>query len=121
MTGPADEPVLDEAALERLLDMTGGDTGFVDELLDTYLEDGAAQIALLRAASADGDIAGLVRPAHSMKSSSDNVGAARLAHLARALEADSRGGAVDEPVARVSEIATAFDEVRAALGSRPRA
>ena len=35
------EPAIDAATFDHLLDITGGDLEFVDELVDTYLADGA--------------------------------------------------------------------------------
>jgi len=66
-------------------------------------------------AAAAGDIEAMVRPAHSMKSSSLNVGALELGALCRALEEDARGGTVDDPVGRANAIKLGFAEARAAL------
>lgn len=109
------EPALDIAAYEQLLDITGGDLAFLDELVDTYLEDADAQVAALRQAVADADPGAIVRPAHTLKSSSANVGAMRVAALCRALEADARTGVVPEMAARVDACDTAIAEARAAL------
>lgn len=114
------EPNLDPAGIERLLEITGGDAAFVDELIDTYLDDAAVQIEALRRAAAAGDFAGLVRPAHSLKSSSDNVGAVALTNLCRALEADARGGTVTEPVERIARVAEVFEATRAELQAARR-
>jgi len=38
------EPTLDPAAFAHLLEITGGDLEFVDELIDTYLDDGLVQL-----------------------------------------------------------------------------
>jgi HPt (histidine-containing phosphotransfer) domain-containing protein len=113
MTDP--RPVVDPAALDRLLEMTGGDPDFLAELIDTFIEDGAAQLEALRAAIAAGDAAEAVRPAHSLKSNSASMGAARLADLCRALEADARTGQVEDGSARVDAATVEFDEVRTAL------
>jgi HPt (histidine-containing phosphotransfer) domain-containing protein len=97
--------------------MTGGDVEFVDDLVDTYLEEGVTLIDRLRTAASAGDGAtdDLLRAAHSLKSSSLNVGALQLGELCRALEADARGGSVVEPGPRVDAIASGFDDVSAAL------
>ena len=87
----------------------------IDELVDTYLDDGAAQIEALRAAVERGVVADLVRPAHSMKSSSLNVGAVRLGELCRTLEEAARSGEVPHPAEWVARIAAGFEEARAAL------
>ena len=77
---------LDPAAMTRLLEITGGDQGFVDELIDTFIEDATAQIDGLRSAASAGDAEAIIRPAHSLKSNAANVGATALEDLARDLE-----------------------------------
>jgi HPt (histidine-containing phosphotransfer) domain-containing protein len=115
------DAAIDPAAFARLVEMTGGELDFVDELVDTYLEDGAAQVTALRAAAAAGDNEGLVRPAHSLKSSSVNVGALGLGELARQLEEAARTGAVADAADRVAAISLGFEDVRTALlGERAR-
>ena len=110
------EPAIDPAAFANLVEITGGDLEFVDELVDTYLEDGEAQIAALRSAVAAGaNPDDLVRPAHSMKSSSINVGALALGDLARHLEEAARRGDVLDPGGQVEAIAVAFASARAEL------
>ena len=111
----SDGPAIDAAVFANLVEMTGGDLAFIDELVDTYLDDGAAQIEALRAAVESGVVADLVRPAHSMKSSSLNVGALELGELCRALEEHARSGFVEDPVIRADAIKVAFADARAAL------
>ena len=106
---------LDPDAMARLLDITGGDQGFVDELIDTFLEDATTQIDALRSAAASGDTAAIVRPAHSLKSNAANVGATALGELARALEADGRAGDVPDAARRVANLEAEFDRVRDTL------
>ena len=106
---------LDPDAMTRLLDITGGDQGFVDELIDTFLEDATTQIDALRSAAASGDTAAIVRPAHSLKSNAANVGATALGELARALEADGRAGDVPDAAGRVARLEAEFDRVRDTL------
>ncbi len=106
---------LDPAALANLLDITGGDAAFVDELVDTFLSDAEAQLAALRAAVASDDAAAIQRPAHSLKTNSLNVGATVLADLTKALELDARAGSVPDAGARVEAVAAEFGAVREAL------
>ena len=110
-------PAIDAAAFANLLEMTGGDVEFVDDLVDTYLEEGVSLVERLRTAAAAGDGAtdDLLRAAHSLKSSSLNVGALPLGELCRALEADARGGPVADAGARVDAIEAGFDDARRAL------
>ncbi len=106
---------LDPEAMTRLLDITGGDQGFVDELIDTFIEDATTQIDALRAAASASDAEAMVRPAHSLKSNAANVGATELGDLARGLEADGRTGAVPDVDARVASVEKEFAAVRHAL------
>jgi HPt (histidine-containing phosphotransfer) domain-containing protein len=106
---------LDPAAMTRLLDITGGDQGFVDELIDTFIEDATAQIDGLRSAASAGDAEAIIRPAHSLKSNAANVGATALEDLARDLEGDGRTGDVPDAVARVASVETEFAAVRDGL------
>src|SRR4029450_6114401 len=91
-------PPIDSATLANLLEATGGDQSFVDELVDTYLAEGDRLIGDLVAAAEAGAVGDLVLPAHSLKSSSQNVGALELGELCRRLEEDARSGAVTGPV-----------------------
>ena len=111
------EPI-DRSTYDALLKMVGGDHDFIDELVDTYLSDAVDQLAGLDAAVAAGDLAALVRPAHSLKSSSLNVGALLLGELARQLEEQGRAGRIDGADKRVVEAHRGFEAVRAALLAR---
>jgi HPt (histidine-containing phosphotransfer) domain-containing protein len=106
---------IDREAFARLLEITGGEIEFVDELVDTYLDDGAQTIELLRDSAARGAVEDLVRPAHSLKSSSVNVGALQLGELCRTLEEAARRGEVSHPAEWVERIATGFDDARRQL------
>jgi HPt (histidine-containing phosphotransfer) domain-containing protein len=92
----APEPILDEAVLAELKATTGDDPAFVRELVDSYLAEAPAQSEGIAAAISGSDAAALVRPAHTLKSSSATVGAMRLATVARRLEITGRSGALDD-------------------------
>jgi len=111
VTGPAIDPV----AFARLLEITGGEIEFVDELVDTYLDDGTQLIEQLRDAAAGGAAGDLVRPAHSLKSSSVNVGALALGEQCRTLEEAARGGNVPHAPEWVERIASGFEDARREL------
>ena len=74
---------IDRAVFDALVEMTGGDFAFVDDLIDTYFDDAREQLAAMQAAVASPDVAALVRPAHSLKTNSFNVGAMALDGCAR--------------------------------------
>ena len=110
MSGP-----IDDAVFANLVEMTGGEMDFVDELVDTVLADGLTQLEAMRAASAAGDLATLTRAAHSLKTGSLNVGAMDLGGACRALEEAGRMGAVADGDAQIAGIAAAFDDARREL------
>jgi HPt (histidine-containing phosphotransfer) domain-containing protein len=111
--GPLHGPTYD-----ALVKMVGGDQEFVAELVDTYLADTVDQLAGLDAAVAAGDVAAIVRPAHSLKSSSLNVGALQLGEVARQLEEQGREGRFDGAAHLVSDARSRFEAVRVALLER---
>jgi HPt (histidine-containing phosphotransfer) domain-containing protein len=111
----SDDPI-DPAVFANLLEMTGNDNEFVDELVDTFLDDGRRQIEALQAAAVAGDVDALVRPAHSLKTGSLNVGAMRLGELCRELEETARSiGGVADADDRVAAITSAFGSASVAL------
>lgn len=93
----ADQPILDAGVLAELAESVGGDREFVVDLVETYLLDGATQLADIEAAFAARDAELIVRPAHTLKSSSATVGAMEVASLAREIELAGRSGALDVP------------------------
>jgi HPt (histidine-containing phosphotransfer) domain-containing protein len=103
---PPDLPLVDEAVLAELLASTGDDPAFVRELLETYLSETPAQIAAITAAIEADDAAELVRPAHTLKSSSATLGAMRLSALGRELEMTGRSGALSPDIRATLEAAT---------------
>jgi HPt (histidine-containing phosphotransfer) domain-containing protein len=91
----ADLPLLDEAVLTELRASTGDDEEFVRDLVATYVDDAATNIADLATAVGEKDAHAMVRPAHTLKSTSASVGAMRLSALCRDIEAVGRDGNVD--------------------------
>ena len=113
----AGEPI-DWATYDALLKMTGDDHEFVDDLIDTYLSDAVDQLAALDAAIGAADATALTRPAHSLKSSSVNVGALDLGRVGRELEEQGRAGQLEGAAERVADAHAGFEAVRAALLAR---
>ena len=95
---------LDPAALDQLLELGGGDRTFVVEVIDDYLEDSAALLSVLRDATGED----LRRAAHSLKSTSASVGAARLAALC--LEVEHAAAASPEQLAEIEREQAAVAE-----------
>ena len=91
----ADLETLDTMVLDELRDSVDGDRAFVVELIEAYLADAPVHIAAIDSAAASGDAATLVRPAHTLKSSSATLGLQRLAAAARELEMAGKSGALE--------------------------
>ena len=79
-----DESVIDKAVYTELHETTGAE--FVNELVDTFLEEATGMLAELRSARADDHADRFRRAAHSLKTNSNTFGAMRLGALARELE-----------------------------------
>jgi HPt (histidine-containing phosphotransfer) domain-containing protein len=114
-------PILDDVVLDELRAATGGDEEFIVDLVETYVEEGAVNLDEMVAAAAASDPAAIVRPAHTLKSSSASLGAMRLSAIARAIEEAGRAGSADglaDDVALARSAWTATLEAMAAAGLR---
>lgn len=108
--------VLNEAVLEELEASVQGDRAFIVDLVETYLADGASHVVDVVAAMTAADASALVRPAHTLKSSSATVGTERLAAMARRLEAAGRSGIIGaDPGDEAARLGVAWDEAADAL------
>lgn len=112
------EPILDNSVLAELLASTGNDMAFVRDLVETYLVEAPAQVEGIAAAVAAADAPALVRPAHTLKSSSATMGAMRLSAVARRLEMAGRSGALDaSTVADAQTVRAECETASAALAA----
>ncbi|PJJ96295.1 hybrid sensor histidine kinase/response regulator [Lysobacteraceae bacterium NML91-0213] len=105
-------PIIDEEVLEELRTMLGDE---VDHLIDVFLEDTPRLIARLEAAVDGPDYDALRDTAHSLKSSSANLGAMLLSASARRIEAGARAGQLERPAVAVAMVANEFARARARL------
>jgi HPt (histidine-containing phosphotransfer) domain-containing protein len=110
-----DTTTLDAGVLAALSDSVGGDDAFVADLVETYLADGAVQLAAIDAAVRSREAEALVRPAHTLKSSSRTVGANRLGELSRQIEMLGRSGSTTGAGELAGEARTEWTDVEAAL------
>jgi HPt (histidine-containing phosphotransfer) domain-containing protein len=111
----AELPLVDLDVVAELRESTGDDMDFVRELISTYVDESAGNITALEAAMAAGDVAGVVRPSHTLKSSSASIGAMRLSELCRGIEVASREGREAGLPEAVAEVRPTYDETLAAL------
>jgi HPt (histidine-containing phosphotransfer) domain-containing protein len=108
-------PLVDLEVVDELRESTGDDMEFVRELVATYVEESAGNIAALEAAMAAGDLGAVVRPSHTLKSSSASVGAMRLSELCRGIEIAGREGRAEGLPERVALVRPTYDDTLAAL------
>ena len=85
------------------------------ELVNVFLEDAPGHLARLDAASASGDVAGLVGPAHALKSSSANLGAMQLSAVAKRIEHGARDQSLADPAAVVRQLRHEFERAETEL------
>jgi len=111
----ADSP-LDPRALDaiRALNPERG-AQLVARVVQAFLDSAPSQLEALARAVRAGDGGALRGEAHSLKSSSANLGATRLAALARDLEACGREGRLEGTAPLVERARREFERVRASL------
>ena len=112
----AEQRSIDRKALEALRALQRqGKPDLLVKLINIYLEDSVRLLEALRRAHSEGDVGGLKRQAHSLKSSSASVGALRLASLCKELEAMVRGESPELVNRRISQIEDELGTVRSEL------
>ncbi len=105
VSGRNDEPAIDRAALDQIAELDPEQNGeLLNSVIDTYVENAEALIVDLTRAAKHDDLGDAVRAAHSLKSSSANVGAVRLAKLCASMEKDGRGGDISTIVKNVDRV-----------------
>ncbi|UNK41996.1 ATP-binding protein [Luteimonas sp. S4-F44] len=110
-----DGAVLDGEVLDDLRDLLGDD---VDRLVAVFLDDTPRLLANFNAAAAVGDQSAMREAAHSLKSSSANLGALALSTEAKRIEAAARAGTLSNAEDAARRLDAAFAHARQALLAR---
>ncbi len=100
----------------RVLEAEGA-PGLVDRVVDAYLESSGKLLGTLRSALEAHDVKALARAAHTLKSSSAQVGALLLSGLCKDLEALARAGRLEGLEHLVARIAAELEDVHEALAA----
>lgn len=111
--GYADDDAEIQAKAKEWIDAYGVE--FLVELIGDYLSDAGERLARLRQAADDGDIDLVTLEAHTLRSSSANLGAVAFAERARQIEHAALAGQVAEAVTGAANIGAMFEDVRVAL------
>jgi len=90
--GEAVPPILD---LRYLIEVCDGDTKFIQDIIGDYLSEMPKYLAELDVALAGEGAGGMVRPAHTIKGASANIGAVRVRDTAARLEMIAKKGATE--------------------------
>jgi signal transduction histidine kinase/DNA-binding response OmpR family regulator len=100
----------------RALSATHGDA-LLERVLQAFLEDTPTHLQTIRQAIASGNAVQMRKAAHSLKSSSANVGADALAQRAKELELLGRNNTTAGAAALLAEMERSFQAARQALGA----
>jgi HPt (histidine-containing phosphotransfer) domain-containing protein len=110
------EAVINDAALEaiRALDPNGGDE-ILQRIINLYIDNANTLLQTLEQAMASGKIDDIRSSSHTLKSSSNQVGAIRLAELCREVENEARNQRYDASGKLLSSIQHEFSNARVVL------
>ncbi len=103
---------LDDEIVDELREVMGASLVLA---IDAFVADTPPHLAALREAARGGDTTALEHLAHTLKGSSGNLGALRLADLCHDLVQQCRAGTLDDGLEQVEGIATEYARVQAAL------
>jgi signal transduction histidine kinase/DNA-binding response OmpR family regulator len=113
---PAAAPVradpINREVVDDLKDIMGAE---FDSLVRVFLEDAPRSIARLRQAAEGGEVDLMVGPAHTLKSTSANLGAMELSAVAKLIEYGARQKNLDEPLTRVAQLEQEYSRADQAL------
>lgn len=105
-------PVLDRSALDELREIAGDETA---RIVSLFLEDAPRLITRLEAGAIGPDLAVMRDAAHTLKSSSANVGAMALSAAAKRVELGARAMKIDQPAVAVALVIAEYARARIAL------
>ena len=109
---PSIFPVLDHTMLDELQEIAGDETA---RIVSLFLEDTPRLIARLESASVIPDLDAMRDAAHTLKSSSANVGAMALSTAAKRVELGARAKKLDRPAVAVALVIAEYARARMAL------
>ena len=107
--------VLDRTALDKLLELVGGEPAHLVELIDSFLKETPPLLGKLRQSLDQGDAAGLYAAAHTLKSSCRDFGAIRMADWCQELEVMGRIGTLAGATELVTQVKVEYEQVKVEL------
>ncbi len=97
--------------MAQLRDIADGDTEFIRDLAQTFIEDTRTRIEQLRTLISAGDAEGIRREAHTIKGSSANFGAQILQQLATELEEMGTGQEIERAAETIEDFHAEFERL----------
>ncbi len=111
---PPTYPSLDQTVLKRFRDMMGAEkaTG----LINLFLQDASKLLTNMQQALEQNKVEDFTRFAHSLKSSSAQIGALRLSEQCKQMEMLGRNGTLEQVPALIKQAQAEYTQVQEALG-----
>jgi len=110
----APDPI-DLHAIQSLRALNPGDDSFLNELTEIFFADSSQRFREIEQALVAGDPGRAARAAHSLKGSSSNFGATRLAKMSEELEFTVRQSPAADAVSRLPALKDEYARVKAGL------
>ena len=98
-------PAINESIVNELIDVMGSE---FTSLVKVYLEDTPKNLQILNSAAERGDVQAMIAPAHSLKSTSANLGAMALSDLAKLIEHGARSGTLRDTAGMARQASIEF-------------
>jgi signal transduction histidine kinase/CheY-like chemotaxis protein/HPt (histidine-containing phosphotransfer) domain-containing protein len=108
----ATKPAIDRSIFDELLEVMGSEFA---ALIRVYLEDTPKNLKILAEAAKRGSTDAMVAPAHSLKSTSANLGALGLSDIAKKIEHGARSNLLLDPIADAKQAIAEFERAAAEL------
>ncbi len=109
---------IDFSVLESICEMAGDEASLlIEEMITSYLDDTETRLQAIANAITQADAETIHQAAHSMKSSSANLGAVNLAQLCEELEQLGRNKTIDNTENLLSSAVSEFQQVKQELRS----
>lgn len=109
-------PIIDENVIQELMSFDGEkNNGFLKEMISIYLEDTDILIGELFGAINSEDKELFVRSAHTLKSSSANMGAMKLSEIGKELEKMGKNGGLKNASVKMKDAKQEYEKVKVEL------
>ena len=109
---------LDLGVMDQLLNLDDGALGLLKEMLGLFKTDTPDRIRAIEATLASGDLADMADLAHAIKGASANVGAVRVASVAREMEDAALDADWDALGTAMRTLSTETESARKALSAQ---